>query len=218
MVSRIHGEIITMKVLVACEFSQVVTNEFTKLGHNAYSCDLLPTDGNSNFHIQGDVLDHLNENWDLLIAHPACTFICNSSVWALHKDPSRWNKLDKATEFFNRLQNCNIPKICIENPIPHKYAVEKIGKYTQIVQPWMFGEDASKATCLWLKNLPLLIPTNVIKKKRYANQTPTGQNKLGPSKDRWKLRSVTYQGIAAAMAEQWTVPAPIQTKLMQGIN
>lgn len=192
-----------MKLLVACEFSQRVTKEFRKRGHDAFSCDLLPTDGDPKFHIQDDVLKHLNDGWDMLIAHPTCTFICNSGVSWLHKDRSRWDSLDAATDFFNKLKDSNIPKICVENPIPHKYAVEKIGKYTQLVQPWMFGEDASKATCLWLKGLPKLVPTDIIKKKRYANQTPSGQNNLGPSENRWKLRSITYQGIASAMAAQW---------------
>lgn len=192
-----------MKLIVACEFSQRVTKAFRKEGHEAFSCDILPTDGNPDWHIQDDILNHLDEGWDMMIAHPNCQFLCNSGVWALHKDQSRWAKLDAATEFFNHLQMSDIPKICVENPIPHKYARDKIGKYTQIVQPWQFGEDAAKATCLWLKNLPNLAPTNIIKKKRYANQTPSGQNKLGPSKDRWKLRSITYQGIAEAMAKQW---------------
>lgn len=192
-----------LKLLVACEFSQVVTREFRKLGHEAYSCDILPTDGDSKYHIQGNVLDHLDDGWDMMIAHPPCTYLCNSGVHCLHKDPSRWQKLEEAKEFFHKLQSSSIPKICVENPIPHKYAKEVIGQYTQLVQPWQFGEDASKATCLWLKNLPKLTPTNIIKKKRYANQTKSGQNNLGPSKNRWKLRSVTYQGIAEAMAEQW---------------
>ena len=192
-----------LKVLVACEFSQVVTKAFRNRGHEAWSCDLLPTEGVQEWHIQDDVLNHLDEGWDLIIAHPNCQFLCNSGVWALHRDPERWKELDAATEFFNKLQNCGIPKVCVENPIPHKYAREKIGKYTQIVQPWMFGEDASKATCLWLKGLPELVATNPIKKKRYANQTPSGQNNLGPSPDRWKERARTYKGIAKAMAEQW---------------
>lgn len=195
-----------MKILIACEFSQVVTKAFRDKGHEAFSCDLLPTDGNPEWHIQDDVLKHLNEGWDMMIGHPTCTYLCNSGVHWLHKDHSRWDELNKAKGFFKSLLDCNIPKICVENPIPHKYAKDGddgIGQYTQIIQPWQFGEDASKATCLWLKNLPKLFPTNIIKKKRYANQTPSGQNKLGPSDDRWKLRSVTYEGIAKAMAEQW---------------
>tara|TARA_R110002124_G_C8684242_1_gene492416 strand:+ start:49 stop:648 length:600 start_codon:yes stop_codon:yes gene_type:complete len=193
-----------LKVLVACEQSGVVRDAFRNKGCDAYSCDILPN--NSEFHIQDDVLKHLDEGWDLMIAHPTCTYLCNSGVHWLHKDPSRWDKLAEARGFFNSLLNCGIPKLCVENPIPHKYAKDGdngIGQYTQIIQPYQFGEDASKATCLWLKNLPKLIPTNIIKKKRYANQTPSGQNKLGPSNDRWKLRSRTYEGIAEAMANQW---------------
>ncbi len=191
------------RVLVACEFSGVVREEFSKLGHEVFSCDLLDTDIPSENHIIGNVLDHLDENWDLMIAHPPCTYLCNSGVHWLHKDSSRWNKLKEGAEFFKNLKECNIPKICVENPIPHKYAKETIGQYSQIIQPWQFGEDASKATCLWLKNLSKLKPTDIIKKKRYANQTPSGRNNLGPSDDRWKLRSITYQGIAQAMALQW---------------
>jgi len=163
-----------MRVLIACEFSQVVTNAFREQGHEAFSCDILPTEGNPEWHIQDDVLNHLDDGWDLMIAHPNCQYLCNSGVWALHKEEGRWDKMRVASQFFKDLHDCSIPRICVENPIPHKYARETIGKYTQIVQPWMFGEDASKATCLWLKNLPKLEPTNIIKKDKYANQTPPG--------------------------------------------
>ena len=190
-----------MKVLVACEFSQVVTKSFRDQGHEAYSCDVLPTEGDANWHVQDDVMNHLNENWDLMVAHPSCQFLCNSGVHLLHKHKSRWDELKKASEFFKSLLNCKIEKICVENPIPHKYG--ELPKYTQIIQPWQFGDDASKATCLWLKNLPKLIPTNIIKKDKYSNQTKSGQNKLAPSPTRWKERSRTYHGIADAMAEQW---------------
>lgn len=201
-----------MNVLIACEFSGVVREAFRAKGHNAWSCDLLPSDDNSDFHIESDVSDYLDEGWDLMIAHPPCTYLCNSGVrWLfLPKDYSdedetkvfkRWNDLEKATEFFNSLYNAPIRKICVENPIPHKYS--KLPKHTQTIQPWQFGHDASKRTCLWLKGLPNLEPTEVITKDRYANQTPSGQNNLGPSKDRWKERSKTYQGIANAMASQW---------------
>ncbi len=201
-----------MNVLIACEFSGVVREAFRAKGHNAWSCDLLPSDDNSDFHIKSDVSDYLDEGWDLMIAHPPCTYLCNSGVrWLfLPKDYSdedetkvfkRWNDLEKATEFFNSLYNAPIRKICVENPIPHKYS--KLPKHTQTIQPWQFGHDASKRTCLWLKGLPNLEPTEVITKDRYANQTPSGQNNLGPSKDRWKERSKTYQGIANAMASQW---------------
>jgi hypothetical protein len=192
-----------VRVLVACEFSGTVRGAFAKKGHDAWSCDLLPTEKPGQ-HIQGDVLEILNDGWDLMIAHPPCTYLSNSGVHWLHRQEGRWEKMREGSEFFKKLLTADIPKICVENPIMHKYAKEIIGAdKTQTVQPYMFGEDASKATCLWLKNLPPLVPTNLIKKKRYANQTPSGQNKLGPSEDRWKLRSITYQGIADAMAEQW---------------
>jgi len=154
-----------MNVLIACEFSGVVREAFRAKGHNAWSCDLLPSDDNSDFHIESDVSDYLDEGWDLMIAHPPCTYLCNSGVrWLfLPKDHSdedetkvfkRWNDLEKATEFFNSLYNAPIRKICVENPIPHKYS--KLPKHTQTIQPWQFGHDASKRTCLWLKDYLIL--------------------------------------------------------------
>lgn len=200
-----------MNVLVACEFSGIVREAFRKRGHNAWSCDLLPSDDNSKYHHQGDVIKFFQENsdWDLMIAHPPCTYLCNAGVrWLFNKDGSINNNREYhmllAANFFNRLLDVDINKICVENPVMHKYAKHYISQeYSQTIQPWMFGEDASKRTCLWLQGLPNLKSTNIIKKSRYANQTPTGQNNLGPSKDRGKLRSITYQGIADAMAEQW---------------
>jgi len=193
-----------MRVLVACEYSGRVREAFRAHGHDAWSCDLLPSDDNSEFHIQGDVIPLLNQGWDLLIAHPPCTYLCNSGVSWLHRTEGRWEKMVEGAEFFNLLWQADIPKICVENPIMHKYAKEIIGSsQTQSIQPWQFGDDASKRTCLWLKGLPKLQPTDVIIKDRYANQTPSGRCNLPPSKDRWKLRSVTYQGIANAMADQW---------------
>tara|TARA_R100000900_G_scaffold26789_1_gene21275 strand:- start:3 stop:596 length:594 start_codon:yes stop_codon:yes gene_type:complete len=196
-----------MKVLVACEYSGRVRESFRKLGHDTYSCDLLPSDDNSNFHYQCDVKEILNENWDLMIAHPPCTYFTNSGVSWLHKDPNRWEKLDEAANFFNLLLDSNINKKCIENPIPHKYAISRIKnrKYTQIIQPWMFGHKETKATCLWLDNLSLLKPTNDVKEQTYKLPKNKRQrlHYLPPSKDRWKLRSLTYQGIANAMAQQW---------------
>lgn len=192
-----------MRVLVACEFSGVVRDAFAKLGHDAWSCDILPTESPGN-HIQDDVTKHLRDNWDLMIAHPPCTYLSNSGVHWLHRQEGRWKLMEEGALFFKKLLNAPIKKICVENPIMHKYAKEIIGSnQSQTIQPWQFGHDASKSTCLWIKRLPLLQPTNIIKKDRYANQTPSGQNKLGPSPDRWKLRSVTYQGIADAMAAQW---------------
>tara|TARA_Y100000401_G_C8270543_1_gene198123 strand:- start:94 stop:687 length:594 start_codon:yes stop_codon:yes gene_type:complete len=194
-----------MKVLVACEYSGIVRDAFTEKGHNAWSCDLLPTDSLSGNHYEGDVKDILYNDWDLIIAHPPCTYFANSGVRWLYEKPNRWSYMIKAAEFFNLFLDHNCERIAIENPVPHKYALEQIGnrKYDQTIQPWQFGHDASKRTCLWLKNLPNLIPTKIIKKDKYSNQTPSGQNNLGPSKNRWKERSKTYKGIADAMANQW---------------
>ena len=195
-----------MKILIACEYSGTVRDAFRKLGHDAWSCDILPTDGDPAYHYQCDIFDVLNKGWDLLIAHPPCTYLSNSGVFWLYKDPSRWEKLDDGAKFFKSLMDCNIPKIAIENPIPHKYAVERIGrKYTQIVQPWMFGHMERKATCLWLKGLEPLKPTNIVKEEMLKLPKNVQQriHFLPPGPDRWKLRSKTFQGIADAMAEQW---------------
>lgn len=194
-----------MRVLVACEYSGTVRDAFIKAGHDAFSCDLLPTDSPGP-HYQGDVFDIINDGWDLMIAHPPCTYLCNSGVMHLHKDKNRWKKMEDGALFFQKLLNCNIPKIAIENPIMHKYAKEIIGvNQTQIIQPWMFGHPESKATCLWLKNLPPLKETKNVKEEFL--ELPKNQAQrlhyLPPSKDRWKLRSTTYQGIADAMASQW---------------
>ena len=186
-----------MKVLVACEFSGVVRDAFIERGHDALSCDFLDSD-RPGPHYQGDVRDILGDGWDLMIAHPPCTFLAVSGArW--FKD--RETEQQEALEFVALLLTAEIPKIALENPVG--VISSRIRKPDQIIQPWQFGEDASKKTCLWLKNLPKLISTDVIKKKVYANQTPSGQNKLGPSPDRAKLRSVTYTGIANAMADQW---------------
>ncbi|MHA2023809.1 MAG: hypothetical protein ACTSWQ_09130 [Candidatus Thorarchaeota archaeon] len=210
-----------MNVLVACEFSGIVRDAFLDLGHHAVSCDLLPTEstkrpdwiwGMNAFHWQTDIREVLSKtayhyNWDLMIAHPPCQYIANSGVSWLYKQEGRWGLMKQGAEFFKLLLDAPIPRIAIENPIMHKYAVEIIGRrQDQCIQPWQFGHDESKRTCLWLKNLPALKPTNVVKRpkgEKYSNQTPSGQNKLGPSKDRWKIRSRTYEGIAKAMAEQW---------------
>jgi hypothetical protein len=195
-----------MKILIACEYSGTVRDAFIRLGHDAMSCDLLPTDAPGP-HYQGDVTAILNDGWDLVIAHPPCTYMTNSGVTWLHRDPARWEKLDQAAAFFSTLLNAPIPRIAIENPIMHKYAKERIGgiKQTQVVQPWMFGHTEQKATCLWLKGLPALNPTNNVKQQML--QLPTRERQrlhyLPPSKDRWKIRSQTYQGIANAMAKQW---------------
>ena len=186
-----------MKVLVACEYSGKVRDAFTALGHDAMSCDLLPSESAGN-HYQGDIMDVINDGWDLMIAHPPCTHLAVSgAAWFKYKQREQADALD----FVRTLLNAPIPRIALENPV--SVISSRIRKPDQIIQPWMFGEDASKKTCLWLKNLPNLVPTQIITKERYSNQTPSGQNKLGPSPDRWKERSRTYDGIANAMAAQW---------------
>jgi hypothetical protein len=225
-----------MRILVACEFSGRVREAFRKRGHDAWSCDLLPSDDKSPYHIQGDVLDYLDGmptmcvdggidfKWDLLIAHPPCTYLCNSGVcWLYNKDKShnleRWRKLKRAMLFFKNLKNTDCFKVAVENPIPHKWAVnghfgincpaegfiEGIGKYDQIIHPYMFGHPERKATCLWLKGLPKLAETNNVKEEmlRLPKSKSQRLHWASPGPDRWKIRSTTYQGIADAMAEQW---------------
>ena len=195
-----------MRVLVACEYSGTVREAFAALGHDAMSCDLLPTDVAGN-HYQGSVFDVLGDGWDLMIAHPPCTYLTNSGVTWLHRDPQRWGRLDEGAAFFKALLNADIPRIAVENPIMHKYAKEGIGgvRQSQVVQPYMFGHMEQKATCLWLKGLPLLAPTNNVKNEMMA--LPKNQRErlhyLPPSPTRWKERSKTFDGIAQAMAQQW---------------
>ena len=192
-----------MKVLVACEYSGTVRDAFLAKGHDAMSCDLLPTDSPGP-HYQGDVLEILDQGWDLMIAHPPCTYLAVSGLHWNKRVEGRAEKTEEALLFVQALMDAPIHRIAIENPV--SCISSRIRKPDQIVQPWWFGDDASKKTCFWLKNLPELQETNRLpgdNKTRRANQTPSGQNKLGPSADRWKLRSVTYQGIANAMAEQW---------------
>lgn len=195
-----------MKILVACEFSGTVRDAFLKKGHDAISCDMLEGDGDGP-HYQGDIRDILYNGWDLIIAHPPCTYLANSGVSWLHKDETRWPKLDAAADFFNLFLDLPNQKICVENPIMHKYAKERIGNrnQSQVIQPWMFGHLEQKATCLWLRGLPLLKETKNVKEEMLA-LTPAERQKLHwlpPSPTRWKLRSKTYQGIADAMADQW---------------
>ena len=194
-----------MKVVIACEFSGTVRDAFIRRGHDAMSCDLLPTDVPGP-HYQGDIFDVLKDGWDLMIAHPPCTYLTNSGVVWLHKDPARWALLDEGAAFFKLLLDAPIARKCIENPIQHKYAKERIGrKQSQVIQPWMFGHMEQKATCLWLEGLPLLQPTNNVKEQMLLlpKRERERLHYLPPSADRWKLRSTTYQGIADAMAEQW---------------
>lgn len=198
-----------MDVLVACEFSGVVRDAFRARGHNAYSCDLLPADGDQKYHLQVDVLDILDQGWDLMIAHPPCTYLTVSGLhWNKH-NVERAQKTEEGLHFVQLLLDAKIPKIALENPVG--CISSRIRKPDQIIQPYEFGHDASKRTCLWLKNLdPLVIDSNkrypgrwVDGKERWSNQTDKGQNRLGPSDDRWKLRSITYSGVASAMADAW---------------
>lgn len=194
-----------MKILIGCEYSGVVRDAFLKLGHDVMSCDLLPTDAPGP-HYQGDIFDVINEGWDMAIFHPPCTYLTNSGVTWLHKDITRWPKLFEGAEFFKKLLNAPIPRIAIENPIMHKYSKSIIGvQQTQVIQPWMFGHAESKATCLWLKGLPLLKETNNVKEEFLKRDKKDAQriHYLPPSADRWKLRSTTFQGVAEAFASQW---------------
>lgn len=197
-----------MKILVACEESQTVCKAFRGKGHEAYSCDILEcSGGHPEWHICNDVLAVLNDGWDMMIAHPPCTYLSVSGLHWNKKDPARTAKTNDALEFVRHLLWANIPKIALENPV--SCISTRIRKPDQIIQPYEFGDDASKKTCLWLKNLPPLVPTKYVEprivdgKPRWANQTDSGQNRLGPSEDRALLRSKTYQGIADAMANQW---------------
>lgn len=189
-----------MKVLIACEYSGTVRDAFLQLGHDAWSCDLLPTEKEGP-HFQKNVLKVINKGWDLMIAHPPCTHLAVSGArWFKGKEKEQ----AEALAFVKALLDAPIEKIALENPI--SIISSRIRKPNQIIQPWMFGHPESKTTCLWLKNLPNLVPTKILKTPKsgvWANQTPSGQNKLGPSPDRWKIRSKTYEGIAKAMAEQW---------------
>jgi hypothetical protein len=192
-----------MKILIACEFSGRIRSAFRKKGHEAWSCDIIPSDDNSHYHIMDDVLKHLDCGWELMIAHPPCTYLSNCANGVLFPkgvlNQERYKLGLKAKEFFLTLLNANIPKICIENPVQAR--IFDMPKYTQIIQPYYFGEPFQKKTLLWLKNLPNLKPTNIV-----DNPIPTSKadwfNKYG--KDRAKKRSITFQGIADAIADQWS--------------
>lgn len=194
------------KVLVACEYSGVVRDAFRARGHDAWSCDLLPTEIEGP-HFQDDVMTIINDGWDLMIAHPPCTYLSVSGMhWTTRglRDPKL---TEDALDFVRLLMDAPIGRIAIENPV--SVISSRVRPPDQIVQPYMFGHDASKKTCLWLKNLSPLTPTRMIAprivngRQRWGNQTNSGQNRLGPKPDRWKERSRTYEGIAAAMAAQW---------------
>lgn len=188
-----------MKVLVACEESQVVTKAFREKGHLAFSCDLEEqSGGHPEWHIKDDVLNHLNDGWDMMIAHPPCTYLTNSGARWLYEKTGRWQAMEEAAKFFGALLNAPIPRKMVENPVPHKHALNIIGqKYDQIIQPWQFGHGETKKTCLWLKNLPKLKPTEIVEGRSQRIW------RMPPSKERSKLRSKTYKGIAEAMANQW---------------
>lgn len=186
-----------MKILIACEMSGRIREAFRKKGHEAWSCDLLPTEIPSKYHIQDDVLNHLDKDWDMMIGHPVCTFLC--------RNRARQNKQEQIvpdTSFFMTLLNADIPKICIENPLPSKLA--NLPDYTQIIQPYQFGHDHSKKTCLWLKNLPKLIPTKIIKITYITTKNGFRYTRGWYKTPRNSVaRSRTFEGIANAMADQW---------------
>lgn len=194
-----------MKVLVACEFSAVVRDAFRERGHDAWSADILPTEGDPRWHIEGDVLPILGECWDLMVAHPPCTYLANSGVRWLYGgkgdvvDPERWEAMEDGARFFAQLLNAPIPRIAVENPVMHRYARDIIGTDwpRQTIQPWMFGHGEVKATQLWLRNLPPLQPTSVVDGREAR------VHRMAPSPDRWRERSRTFAGIASAMADQW---------------
>ena len=181
-----------MKVLIACEFSGIVREAFKELGHNAWSCDLLPTEIIGN-HIRGNVLEILKDDWDLMIAHPPCTYLAVSGArWFKNRQIEQ----SEALNFVKQLMYCHIPKIALENPI--SIISSKIRKPDQIIQPWQFGHGETKSTCLWLKNLPLLKSTDIVSGRE------SRIHKMSPSENRWKERSRTFIGIAKAMAAQWS--------------
>lgn len=209
-----------MKVLIACEESQAVCKEFRALGHESYSADILPcSGGHPEWHIQGDVTKVLNDGWDLMIAHPPCTYLAVSGArWLYNKDGSRnqerWDNQEEALDFVALLMDAPIERIAVENPV--SVISTRIRKPEQIIQPWMFGDEASKSTCLWLKNLPNLIPTDIVgkgefiewedkngKKKRQAKWYLDALSKAKTTEERRTLRSKTFEGIAKAMAQQW---------------
>lgn len=202
-----------MRILLGCERSGKIRDAFRELGHDAVSCDWFESD-TPGPHIKGNVLDVLGEGWDAAIFHPDCTYLSVSQAWTFsprfkHRFPDREYKRALAIEFAERLWLAPIPRIAIENPVGFLSTMSKLGPSTQSIQPYDFGDDASKRTCLWLKGFPKLAKTKYVQpryvngKPRWANQTDSGQNRLGPSESRAYDRAKTYPGIAAAMADQW---------------
>jgi hypothetical protein len=198
------------EVLVVCESSGVVRNAFRRAGFDAWSCDLLPADDGSEYHIQGDMFRAIRRHrrrLKMLVCHPPCTYLCSSGLHWNARDPTRGAKTEAALAVVKRLLESPVPRIALENPVG--CISTRIRRASQYIQPHDFGHDASKRTGLWLKGLPNLVATERVAprvvdgKKRWANQTDSGQNRLGPSEDRWKARSRTYEGIADAMVKQW---------------
>lgn len=196
----------SVRVLVACEFSGIVRREFSANGFDAWSCDLLPSEDGSPKHIIGDVRSILDDGWDVLIAHPPCTRLCNSGVRWLKVPPTgrsledMWAELDEGAALFSDCWNAPIPHVAVENPVMHKYAKTRITNYAepaQSVQPWQFGHGETKRTCLWLRDLPPLQPTDIVEGREAR------VHRMPPGPDRWKERSRFFPGIAAAMAQQW---------------
>ena len=203
-----------MKVLVACEYSGRVRDAFRALGHDAWSCDILPTEADPTHHIEGPVQSVLHLGWDLMVAHPPCTFMANSGAKHLYagmkkengRNEDRWKSMAEAAAFFRMLLNADIPQIAIENPVMVGHALELVGQnFTQSIQPWQFGHMEVKRTCLWLKNLPPLVASDNVYDAMM--ELPYGErakvHHASPGPDRWKHRSRTYPGIATAMAAQW---------------
>lgn len=188
-----------LKVLVACEYSGVMRRAFRALGHDAWSCDLLPSDDASPHHIKGDVRPLLRERWDLVIAHPPCTRLCNSGVrWLAER--TLWGEMREGAAFFLECLDANAERVAVENPVMHRYAREIVGRGPDFtVQPWQFGDPAKKRTCFWTRGLPPLLPTSIL---TAADARPDCHH-ASPGPDRWKIRSTTYPGIAEACAMQW---------------
>jgi hypothetical protein len=205
-----------MRILVGCETSGVVRRAFAARGHDVWSVDLLPAEDRSNRHIVGDVRDYLGDGWDLLaVMHPPCTRLCNSGVRWLHVPPpgrtldEMWAELEEGAVLFSACWNAPIERVCVENPVMHSHARERIANWTkpQTIQPWWFGEPAFKATGLYLRGLPPLVPTNRLTPPRPGtpeHRAWSAIHRAPPGPDRWRFRSRTFDGIADAMATQWT--------------
>jgi hypothetical protein len=200
------------RVLIGCETSGVVRRAFAARGHDAWSCDLLPSEDRSNRHIICDVRDLLNDEWDLIaVFHPPCTRLCNSGVRWLHTPPpgrtrdEMWAELDEGADLFSAVWNAPCSRVAVENPVMHKHAKARIRGYqapAQTIQPWQFGHGETKATCLWLRGLPKLTPTDIVEGRTAR------VHRMPPGPDRWKERSRTFEGIGQAMADQWGAVLP----------